>query len=321
MKPIFGQNTANRYRLVLFSVISFALIFLDHRFDFMDPVRFTLSVVTAPVQYVANIPAQVASWSHSSVRSRSELEEENARLQSEVLVLKRRVQKLASTVAENTRLKELMNASDLVADEVLIGEIIGVDPDPYRHEAIVNKGAGDAVFVGQAVLDAEGLMGQVIEVGPFSSRVLLISDISHGIPVHVNRNGVRAIAVGSGKLDQLKLIHVPDTADIVRGDLLVSSGLGGRFPKGYPVGVVTMVEHDPGQPFALVDAKPMANLDRSRHVLLVFSEESRKLIPLLSGVEAAQQDPAQSAPADPDAAETEGSDETPAANQEAADGE
>ncbi|MGB1060931.1 MAG: rod shape-determining protein MreC, partial [Ketobacter sp.] len=109
--------------------------------------------------------------------------------------------------------------------------------------------------------------------------------------------------------------------DIVRGDLLVSSGLGGRFPKGYPVGVVTMVEHDPGQPFALVDAKPMANLDRSRHVLLVFSEESRKLIPLLSGVEAAQQDPAQSAPADPDAAETEGSDETPAANQEAADGE
>ncbi|HCB38340.1 MAG TPA: rod shape-determining protein MreC, partial [Gammaproteobacteria bacterium] len=203
--------------MVLFSVISFALIFLDHRFDFMDPVRFTLSVVTAPVQYVANIPAQVASWSHSSVRSRSELEEENARLQSEVLVLKRRVQKLASTVAENTRLKELMNASDLVDDEVLIGEIIGVDPDPYRHEAIVNKGAGDAVFVGQAVLDAEGLMGQVIEVGPFSSRVLLISDISHGIPVHVNRNGVRAIAVGSGKLDQLKLIHVPDTAGIVRG--------------------------------------------------------------------------------------------------------
>ncbi|MEN8670610.1 MAG: rod shape-determining protein MreC, partial [Ketobacter sp.] len=133
---------------MLFSVISFALIFLDHRFDFMDPVRFTLSVVTAPVQYVANIPAQVASWSHSSVRSRSELEEENARLQSEVLVLKRRVQKLASTVAENTRLKELMNASDLVDDEVLIGEIIGVDPDPYRHEAIVNKGAGDAVFVG-----------------------------------------------------------------------------------------------------------------------------------------------------------------------------
>ena len=149
-------------------------------------------------------------------RSREDLEDENLRLQSEVLVLKRRVQKLASTVAENTRLKELMNASDLLDDQVLIAEIIGVDPDPYRHEAIIDKGARDNVYVGQAVLDAEGLMGQVIEVGLLSSRVLLISDISHGLPVHVNRNGVRAIAVGSGKLDLLNLIHVPDTADIAR---------------------------------------------------------------------------------------------------------
>ncbi len=253
------------------------MIFIDHRFNWLDPVRFTLNIITAPVQYVADIPARLANWSEDSVRSRSSLEEENVRLQSEVLVLKRRVQKLASTLAENTRLKELMNASDIVDDEVLIAEIIGVDPDPYRHEVVINKGARDNVYVGQAVLDAEGLMGQVVEAGPFTSRVLLITDISHGIPVHLNRNGVRAIAVGSGTLDRLTLIHVPDTADISLGDLLVSSGLGGRFPKGYPVGVVTKVEHDPGQPFAIVEAKPMANLDRSRHVLLVFSEEGRDL--------------------------------------------
>lgn len=283
---------------MLFTVISFVLIFMDHRFDFLKPVRFTLSIATAPVQYVANMPGQLIAWSEDGMRSRADLEEENARLQSEVLVLKRRVQKLASTVAENTRLKELMNASDVVDDQVLIAEIIGVDPDPYRHEAVVNKGSQDNVYVGQAVLDAEGLMGQVIEVGLLSSRVLLISDISHGIPVHVNRNGVRAIAVGSGKLDQLSLIHVPDTADIVRGDLLVSSGLGGRFPKGYPVGVVTRVEHDPGQPFALVEAKPMANLDRSRHVLLVFSEESRRLVPLLSGAGAPQAEAKTDSPQD-----------------------
>ncbi|MVF11263.1 rod shape-determining protein MreC [Ketobacter sp. MCCC 1A13808] len=277
MKPIFGQNTANRYRLILFTVISFMLIFVDHRFNVLSPVRFTLTIFTSPIQYIADIPAQLMTWSEASVRNTGELEAENASLQSEVLVLKRRVQKLASTVAENTRLKELMNATDVVDDQVLIAEIIGVDPDPYRHEAIVNKGKPENVYVGQAVLDAEGLMGQIIEVGLFSSRVLLISDISHGIPVHVNRNGVRAIAVGSGTLDSLKLIHVPDTADIVVGDLLVSSGLGGRFPKGYPVGVVTTVEHDPGQPFAVVNAKPMANLDRSRYVLLVFSEETRQL--------------------------------------------
>lgn len=258
---------------MLVTVISFALIFIDHRSSMLQPVRFSLSVLTAPVQYIANIPSQIAAWSGDTVRSRDSLEEENARLQSEVLVLKRRVQKLASTVAENTRLKELMNASDVLDDQVLIAEIIGVDPDPYRHEAIVNKGSQDGVYEGQAVLDAEGLMGQVVEVGAFTSRVLLITDATHGVPVHVNRNGVRAIAVGSGKLDMLRLIHVPATADIVKGDLLVSSGLGGRFPKGYPVGVVSRVEHDPGLPFAIVEAQPMANLDRSRHVLLVFSQE------------------------------------------------
>ena len=257
---------------MLVTVFSFALIFVDHRFDYLKPVRFGLSVVTAPVQYIANIPGQIADWSSDTVRSRASLEEENARLQSEVLVLKRRVQKLASTVAENTRLKELMNASYMLDDQVLIAEIIGVDPDPYRHEAIVNKGSQDGVYEGQAVLDAEGLMGQVVEVGALTSRVLLITDVTHGVPVHLNRNGVRAIAVGSGKLDMLKLIHVPATADIVKGDLLVSSGLGGRFPKGYPVGVVTKVEHDPGQAFAIVEAQPMANLDRTRHVLLVFSQ-------------------------------------------------
>ncbi len=259
---------------MLVTAISFALIFVDHRFDYLQPVRYALSVVTAPIQYIANIPGQIAEWSSDTVRSRASLEEENARLQSEVLVLKRRVQKLASTVAENTRLKELMNASDMLDDQVLIGEIIGVDPDPYRHEAIVNKGSQDGVYEGQAVLDAEGLMGQVVEVGALTSRVLLITDATHGVPVHVNRNGVRAIAVGSGKLDMLRLLHVPATADIVQGDLLVSSGLGGRFPKGYPVGVVTLVQHDPGLPFATVQAQPMANLDRSRHVLLVFSQEA-----------------------------------------------
>lgn len=273
IKPIFGQNTANRARLVIVAVLSFVLIFIDHRLHWLKPVRYSLSVLVAPIQLLADIPSRALEWSSESVRSRASLEEESARLRAEVLVLNRRVQKLASTVAENTRLKELMNASDMLDDRVLIAEIIGVDPDPYRLEVIVNKGRNDSVYEGQAVLDAEGLMGQVVEVGLFTSRVLLITDTTHGVPVHVNRNGVRAIAVGSGDLDRLKLIHVPGTADIVRGDLLVSSGLGGRFPKGYPVGVVTEVERKPGQTFLVVEARPMANLDRSRHVLLVFSEE------------------------------------------------
>lgn len=265
-------------------MISFAMIFIDHRTDLLDPVRNGLSVFALPIHYIADIPNDILEWSASSVRSREELEEENRRLQSEVLLLQRRVQKLAAIVAENTRLKELMNSSDLVDDQVIIAEIIGVDPDPFKHEVIINKGSFDNAYPGQAVLDADGLMGQLTEVGPMSSRALLISDASHGVPVHVARNGVRAIAVGSGSLDKLKLIHVPDTADIVEGDLLVTSGLGGRFPIGYPVGEVTEVRHDPGKPFAIVSAKPLAQLDRSRHVLLVFSrnEDDSK-----SGVEPA----------------------------------
>ena len=274
IKPIFGHNTANRHRLLLLIVLSLLLIFVDHRSNWLDPVRLVLSVITSPIQQLANLPPSLIQGTQRALQDRDALASENSRLQIEVLVLKRRVQRLASTVAENARLRELMQASDAIEDQVLVAEIIGVDSDPYRHEVILNKGRLSRIYRGQAVLDSDGLMGQVIEVGVNSSRVLLVSDIAHGVPVHVNRNGVRAIAVGSGTLDELNLIHVPYTADVVEGDLLVSSGLGQRFPKGYPVATVTQVERDPGRPFAQVKAAPTANLDRSRHVLLVFSPDS-----------------------------------------------
>jgi len=271
--------------LITFAIFSMVLIFVDHRTELLKPVRYSLSVLMTPVQYISNTPARVVEWSSDGVKSKDELQRENLALSNQVRLLERRVQKLASTVAENKRLKELMNSSEIVDDRVIVAEIVGVDPDPYRHEVIINKGRNDGLYEGQAVLDAEGLMGQIIEVGPMTSRALLISDSTHGLPVHANRNGVRAIAVGSGVLDKLRLIHVPDTADLEEGDLLVSSGLGGRFPKGYPVGVVSKVSHDPGQPFAIVEARPTAQLDRSRYVLLVFSKEEPKEEPKEQAVE------------------------------------
>lgn len=255
-----------------------AMIFVDHRTELLKPVRYLLSFPAVPIQYISGTPGRMADWTSEGVKSRDDLQRENASLNNEVLLLERRIQKLASTVAENKRLKELMNSAEFVDDRIIVAEIVGIDPDPYRHEVIVNKGANAGVYKGQAVLDAEGLMGQVIEVGPLTSRALLISDVTHGLPVHVNRNGVRAIAVGSGVLDKLRLIHVPDTADLVEGDLLVSSGLGGRFPKGYPVGKVSLVKHDPGKSFAIVEARPTAHLDRGRYVLLVFSESDQDLV-------------------------------------------
>lgn len=255
--------------------LSVGLMFLDKHFDHFSAVRSALGYFISPVQWVASAPSQLGNWAEASAVSRSTLQQENDRLRNESLILTQKVQQMVSLLAENNRLRELLNASEQLDDSVLVAELIGVDPDPYTHHIIINKGQTSGVFVGQPILDSQGLMGQVIEVLPYTSRVLLIADSNHAIPVQVNRNGVRAIAVGSGKLDELQLIYVPDTADIKLGDQLVSSGLGSRYPKGYPVGEIVSIEHDPGEPFAFVKAKPAAYLDRSRHVLLVFSPNSR----------------------------------------------
>lgn len=177
---------------------------------------------------------------------------------------------MAAIYAENVRLQQLMNSSETMQERVVVTQLIGVSPDPLAHVVVVDKGANHGIYVGQPLVDAEGLMGQVIEVGPVTSQVMLITDTSHALSVQVNRNGVRAIAEGVGDLYRLELRYVSNTMDIKEGDLLESSGLGGRFPKGYPVAVVEQVVHDPGQAFAQVFARPVAELNRSRHGLLVF---------------------------------------------------
>uniref|UniRef100_UPI00160A5BE3 rod shape-determining protein MreC n=1 Tax=Pseudomonas chlororaphis TaxID=587753 RepID=UPI00160A5BE3 len=194
------------------------------------------------------------------------------KLKTENLLLQGRMQKLAALTEQNVRLRELLNSSALVNEKVEVAELIGMDPNPFTHRIIINKGERDGVVLGQPVLDARGLMGQVVELMPYTSRVLLLTDTTHSIPVQVNRNGLRAIASGTGNPERLELRHVADTADIKEGDLLVSSGLGQRFPAGYPVATVKEVIHDSGQPFAIVRAVPTAALNRSRYLLLVFSD-------------------------------------------------
>jgi rod shape-determining protein MreC len=215
------------------------------------------------------------SWSGNTIKTREQLADENDALQVQIAVLERKLQRLVSLAAENNRLRELLNASAQVEDSVIVSELIGINPDPYIHQVVVNKGSSHGVKVGQAALDAHGLMGQVVEVSEFTARILLVSDSSHAVPVQVNRNGVRSIAVGKGLVSELELANVPDTADIIEGDLLVSSGLGGRFPTGYPVATVRTVEHDPGRPFAKVTAIPLAKLNQSRLILILFKDENR----------------------------------------------
>lgn len=255
------------------ALLSCALIVVDDRFDYLDKVRHALSSALTPVQWLSNLPRGVVDWIDDVTTSREQISEDVDAMQARMLVLERKAQKFAFIMAENGRLRELLNASGVVDETVQVAELIGVSPDPFSHHVLVNKGSIDGVFVGQAVLDSHGLVGQVIEVSELTCRVLLISDNSHAVPVQVNRNGVRAIALGSGAFDQLELANVPDTADIKVGDLLVTSGLGGRFPPGYPVAEVSVVQHDPGKPFARLTAMPKAQLNRSRLVLLVAKQD------------------------------------------------
>ncbi len=247
------------------------LIFTSQRLGWVKDLHANLSAIATPFYWVADIPSQIFQWSDDNIRSRKTLISDNKRLVAETLLLKAQVQRLASLEAENVRLRELLNSSAILDDSVLVAEMVGVSPNPLHHQIIVNKGKEDGLYVGQPVIDALGLMGQIIEVGPLHSRVLLITDATHALPVQINRNGVRSVAEGVGLFHELILQHVAATTDIKVGDLLVSSGLGQRFPVGYPVAVVTEVAIDPGQAFAIVKAKPSAALNRSRHVLLVFS--------------------------------------------------
>lgn len=256
-------------------MLALALLLVNfYRSDWVAPARDWMINVVQPFYWIADLPARMTEWGSEAVKTREELQRDNESLRTELLVHRRKLQQMASLAAENVRLRQLLNSAEMIQDQVLVAELIGVSPDPMAHKVIINRGSNHGVYVGQPLLDAYGLMGQVVEVGANVSQVLLITDSTHALPVQVNRNGVRAIAEGIGDLYVLKLRHVPNTVDIREGDLLVSSGLGGRFPVGYPVATVESVVHDPGKPFATVTARPRAELNRSRHVLLVFSAKT-----------------------------------------------
>ena len=249
-------------------------MFADNRFGFLDRVRFGLGYATTPVYWVADIPARVSTWIDDVFVYRTDLLEENEYLREELLVAQQELQLLESLASENSRLLELNDATQAIEGEVVPAEIINISPDPYSKRVLINKGARDGVFAGQPLIDANGLMGQVAEVLPFTSWVLLITDSHHVTPIEVNRNGERALARGSrSTAAELELEFVTQTQDMLAGDLLVSSGMGQIYPKNYPVAEIISVYVDPGQDFASVKAKPLAQINSTRHVMLVFNQE------------------------------------------------
>ncbi len=246
-------------------------MFADNRFGYLQQLRFYASYTVTPIHWLSEIPGTLVDQLSETFKNRNELLEENQALKETLLLQQYQLQKIDHLSAENQRLSELLNASAIVDDIVVRAQLISESPDPFRKQVLINKGTAHGVYEGQPVLDADGLFGQVVSVEPYYSWVQLITDSQHSTPVQVNRNGIRAVVSGTqGSQHIMQMSNMTDTADIRVGDLLVTSGLGQRFPAGYRVGVITNIVRDPGQPFVSVTVEPTAQLDRSRNLLLVF---------------------------------------------------
>lgn len=242
----------------------------DHRWVEFKQFRAQASIVVLPIQFMVDKPVQFFDWLQTNMIGQQRVLGENARLRARQLLLEAKLQRLLALERENAQLLELLKSPTRVSGKTLIAQLISVSQDPLIQQVILNKGKKEGIFVGQPVLDAYGVMGRVIEVTPYTSRVLLMSDATSAIPVQNNRTGARFILAGDGDAEQLNLLHVSATADIQLGDVLVTSGLGGQIPFGYPVGEVMSIKHVATEPFAIVAIKPSARLNKSRQVIVLW---------------------------------------------------
>jgi len=258
-------------RLLILLAVSILLLVVDHQNNHLDAARKAIGATVYPLRVAVDAPVSGWHWLEDVTASRNELELENSRLNAERLLTQARLQRFSALEAENARLREMLEARESVRDRVRVAEIMSVSSNPFRHVIVLDKGTRHGVFDGQAIVDADGVVGQVIEAGVLSSQCLLISDPGHDLPVEVNGNGLRTIARGTGEYNRLDLPFLPNNAPIEPGDLLVTSGLGGAFPPGYPVAVVESVIRIPQEPFAKVTATPVAALNQVREVMLIWS--------------------------------------------------
>jgi rod shape-determining protein MreC len=261
-------------RVLTLMTLSILLMVLDHRQNHLDTVRRAIGVAVYPIQIIVDAPFRLWEWLAESTADRNKLQLELGRLQVERLLTRARLQQLTALRAENDRLRELLEARSQIRDEIRVAGIMAVDANPYRHNIVIDIGSRDGIYDGQAIIDANGVIGQVLETGLSTSQAILISDPSHALPVEVNRNGLRTIANGTGEFDRLDLPFLPNNADIREGDLLVTSGLGGLFPAGYPVARVATINRIPQAQFADVTAVPTSALDQVREVMVIWSANS-----------------------------------------------
>lgn len=266
---LFAEGAVSTLRLIAYLTLAMIIMVIDHRGNYLQRARTLASVVVEPVYRVAALPSDVARAGRLAIATQSQLVDENRALREALLLAQVRLNRMSALSAQNDRLKQLLDAQNELGLGVQLAQLINIDLDPYRHRIVLDAGAAQLIEVGQPVLDAHGIMGQIVEVLPHTSVAMLVTDPTHAIPVMIERTGLRTIAYGTGSIDRLQLPNVPMSADIKVGDLLVTSGLGGRFPVGFPVGEILEISNDESGMFAAAIARPAAALDRSGEVLLL----------------------------------------------------
>ena len=256
-------------RVVICAILSFISIYIDHSNDHLSSIRSALSVLIYPVQLAVNTPITLVAGGINNIKSRSGLIDENKKLRTENVRLSQRALRFRALERENQRLRELLDSATIFEEHVVVADVLAVTNTPSKRQLVLDPKRGSKFFLGQPIVDAYGVIGQVSEVGPFSATAILITDPSHSLPVSLNRNGLRAVAVGTDERDILKLSYIPTHADIEIGDLVITSGLGSRFPSGYPVGIIKNVRNIPGELFLEVEVEPSGRIGRTRQVLLI----------------------------------------------------
>ena len=278
-RPLQGRGGSPGFRFTLYAALAVVAMYLDQRQHYLEQLRYALQAAAYPIQLAVNSPPNAWAWIRRSFESREQLQAENARLRAGQRDLELRSIRYEALAHENGELRGLRAAVPPVADRWLAAEIVNVQLSSLRQRLLIDRGAVNGVFKAQAVLDDRGLIGQTTHVGPWSAEVILITDPEHALPVLITRTGLRTIAVGSGNAHELLLSYLAANSDVKSGDMLVSSGLGGVFPAGYPVGRITGVSREPSQLVAQVQAEPLASIDRAREVMLIEFDPANPAAP------------------------------------------
>lgn len=266
---LFAEGAVSTARLIAYLTLAMIVMVIDHRGSYLERLRLFASTIVEPIYRVAALPADVARAGSLAIATQSHLVDENRNLREALLLAQVRLNRMSALSAQNDRLKKLLDVQKDLGLGVQLARLIDIDLDPFRHRIVLDAGSAQSISVGQPVLDAHGVMGQIVEVLPNTSVAMLITDPTHAIPVMIERTGLRTIAYGTGSIDRLQLPNIPISADIKVGDALVTSGLGGRFPAGFPVGEILEISNDESGMFAAAIARPAAALDRSGEVLLL----------------------------------------------------